>query len=111
MPDTAPQIRRVHVDESRIVSVDFSGKLDSGELLTGTPTVAEDSTSDFSVTNAQVSTTALTINGSSVAAGMAVQFQVDAVSGVSGLRVLDITVETDAGQTLVGRITIDVDSE
>lgn len=111
MPDTAPQIRRVHVDETRVVSVDFTGKLDSGELLTGTPSISEDSTSDFAISNPQVSTTALTINNTSVAAGMAVQFQVDANPGVSGIRVLDITVSTDAGQTLVGRIKIDVDAE
>lgn len=70
----APQLPYVAVGETSNGAVDFGGTLDSGELLTGTPTVAEQTSSDLTITNVAVNTAALTIDGSSAAIGEAVQF-------------------------------------
>ena len=92
---TAPQLPSVAVGETSNGAVDFSGVLDSGELLTGTPTVEEQTTSDLTSSNKAVNTAALTIDGSSVAIGEAVQF---AFSGqlVNVVYTLKITAATDA---------------
>lgn len=107
MPDTAPQIRSVSLGEERIISVDFMGKLDSGELLSGTPSIAEVGTSLLAITNKSVSTVELVINGSSVPAGGAVQFKV-APGSLVGSYSVDILCGTTAGQTIEGRVSIRV---
>ena len=88
-------------------SVSFEGKLDSGELLTGTPTVLEVGTSDLTLANKAVSTGSLTINGATVATGQAVQFT---ATGFTGGRTYTIRLSagTDAtpAQTLVGVVTL-----
>lgn len=107
MPDTAPQIHSVSLDEVRIISVDFRGKLDSGELLSGTPTITEVDTTDLTLTNKAVSTADLVINGALVSTGMAVQFKVDPGASIGTYKV-DILCSTSAGQTLEGRVTVRV---
>lgn len=77
----APQI---HTKRSTAVmngAVSFDELLESGETLTGTPTVTG-SPSGLTIDNARVSTGELTINGVAVATGRAVQFRVS--SGTSG---------------------------
>lgn len=111
MPIEAPQHHSISTNETRVISVDFKGKLDSGELLTGTPTVAEVNTGDLTITNAQVSTTSLVINDRTVAIGEAVLFTV-AADG-SGLNIgdeymIDIICGTDASQTIDGRVVLTV---
>ena len=69
----ATQIRQKGANETRNVSVSYDDKLESGELLTGTPTIT-DSTGDLTLSNKLVSTGAETINGISVSAGAAVLF-------------------------------------
>jgi hypothetical protein len=103
MPDIAPQIRSMSVAETRTISVDFSGKLDDGESLTGTP-VATEPSGTIALSGEVVSSTELTINGEAVAAGLAVQFVADA--SVTGRYLIDIVVSTDASQVLEGRITL-----
>ena len=104
----APQRPSKTASEVRNVAVSFVGKLDSGELLTGSPTVAE-STGDLAIANVAVSTAALTINGASVAAGAAVQFSVS--GGTAGTTyVITIACGTDStpAQTLRGAIYLPV---
>lgn len=91
------------------------GKLDVGELLTGTPTITEltdgVASSDLSFSNQAVNTAALTINGQSVAAGQAVQFKVS--GGVNGQTyTIRITVATNAtpAQTLQEDMVLSVRS-
>lgn len=92
---TAPEIPTIQAGETCNAAVDMRGKLDSGELFTGTPTVAEQTTSDLTIANEAVNTATLTINGASVVAGQAVQFNVTgATAGVSYL--LKITGGTDS---------------
>lgn len=91
----------------RNMTMVFSGQLDAGETLTGTPVTYEHGTSDLSFSSHQVSSTALTINGVSVPAGEAVQFSVNASNGVIGTPyVIDVVCGTSAGQTVAGTAVI-----
>ena len=106
----APQQNTKTVSEVRNVSVSFAEKLDSGELLTGTPTLSEVNASSpqaLTFSNIAVSTTLLTINDTSVAIGEGIQFKVS--GGVTNtLYDINISVGTDSSpaQTLYGTIRI-----
>lgn len=72
-----PQVHTQYPGETRVHSVDFQDALDSGVLLTGTPTVVDanlPSPEVLTLGNKAVNATSLTINGRSCAAGQAVQF-------------------------------------
>lgn len=97
---SSPEIQQKGAAETRNVSVDFSGRLDAGELLTGTPTITENTTSDLTITNKVVSTDTLTIRGNKIGPGQAVQCRV--AGGTAGrLYSLTISVGTTGSQTLV----------
>ena len=108
----APQRNTKTVSEVRNVAVSFSGKLDSGELLTGTPTVTEvDPSSPQALTfsNIAINTAILTINDIPTPIGEAVQFKVS--GGVANaVYVIKIMCGTDStpAQTLYGTITLRV---
>ena len=107
MPVEAPQLHEVSTSEVCNVAIDFQGKLDSGELLTGTPTVTEVTTSHLTISNKQVSTVELTINCATVAIGEAVQFRVDASGATVGdTYEIHAICATDAGQTRDGVVKI-----
>ena len=74
----ATQIRQKGSSEIRNVAVSYADKLETSELLTGTPTITEVSSSDLTLSNKIVSTGALTINGVSASAGQAITFTVAA---------------------------------
>jgi len=104
---TAPQIQTKKVSEVRNAAVSFSGKLDSGELLTGTPTIPD--VAGITISNKAVSTAILEINGISVPAAEAVQFSVS--GGVAGTTYeISINSATDATppQTLYGKVKLKV---
>jgi len=108
---TANEIRHKHASETRTISVDYTDKLDSGEALTGTPTIAEVTTTDLTISGAQLNSGSLTINNETVAASKAVQCQV--AGGTSGSTYsIKITVSTDASspgaQTFVDTIKLEV---
>ena len=106
---TAVEIGTLIVGETRNAAVSFADLLDSGESLSGTPVVAEVSTSDLTISNAAVSSTSLTIQGESVAAGLAVTFRV--TGGTAGQTyTIKITANTDASlsQTVIGYVTLQV---
>lgn len=97
----------LHDNDVRIMSVDFTGLLDSGDTLTGTPTVAEDAdTPSLVITQAQVSTTALFIKRQTVPAGRAVLFKADRNDAAAGDYEIDILVSTVAGQTLPATVRV-----
>lgn len=104
----AIQTQEKTVSEVRNIAVSFTGKLDTGELLTGTPTVAEVTTTDLTFANQSVNTAALTINGVSTIIGHAVQFSVS--GGSVGTYSINIAVSTDAtpSQTLYGTIKLKI---
>ena len=108
----APQRNTKTVLEVRNTAVSFSGKLDDGELLTGTPVVTEiDASSPQALTfsNVAISTAIKTINDISTPIGEAVQFSVS--GGVANaVYVIKIACGTDStpAQTLYGSITLRV---
>jgi len=112
--NTAGEIPPFAVGETRIVSISFAGKLDTSELLTGTPTIVEQTTTDLTITSVAVNTTALTINNRTVPIGEAVQGKVvgmlEGGSGTGSYTLL-VTAATDAGQTLKGYIQFTAGTE
>lgn len=102
----ARETHQIYTGAVRNVAVDFTGLLDDGETLSGTPTVTDDS-GEFVLSNKQVSTTALVIRGNTVAIGKAVQFTVDRNGAADGEYELDIVASTSAGQTLPASVTIE----
>lgn len=95
MAITLDGIPVVSVGDVEVFSIGYSDWLETGELLTGTPTVTEVTTSDLTISNKVVSTTALTILRQSIPASEAVQFT---VSGQQASMVykIRISVSTDA---------------
>ncbi|PCI54141.1 MAG: hypothetical protein COB36_10645 [Alphaproteobacteria bacterium] len=104
MTDTAPEVHSLSLNETRNVAVSMVGKLDSGETLTGTPTIAEVDTSDLTLTNKAVSTKKLTINGEEINASLALQFTVS--SSAKGNYTVNLKCSTDGSQIIDGDVTI-----
>jgi hypothetical protein len=103
------EIHVKRVSEVRNVSIDMRGKLDSGESLTGTPTILEEETTDLSFSNSAVNTAIIRINGRNVGIGQAVQFRVS--GGVETTQYsIRVTVSTDStpAQTLVENLSLNV---
>ena len=111
--NTAPERPVIVPAEVRLFSVSFDKTLDSGESLTGTPTVAEQTTTDLTITNKVVSAAALTIKGESVPAGRAVQFKVSGQLVASSPYTIKITCTTDSSpaQTLIRFVQFTVANE
>ncbi len=106
--NTAPQ-RPVMVEgEIRAVSMSFVGKLDTSDLLTGTPVVTSVPTGP-TFTSPQVSTQVLVINSKKVGVGRAVQFTLSDVTAGQEY-IITVTCDTVLGQTLMGRCVILVES-
>jgi len=104
----AREIRNKTVSAVRNITVSFSGKLDDGELLTGTPTVTEVTTTDLTISNETASVGALVVNGVLTPTGEAVQFSV--TGGSVGTYQITIAVNTDSlpAQLLYGTIKLKV---
>jgi hypothetical protein len=105
MTSTTPQHVK-HPSEVRNCAVSFVNVLDSGELLTGTPTVSATPTG-LTFASIKVNTVALTINGATVAVGQAVQFKV--TGGTSGVKYqIEVSCGTDAtpAQTLYAELDL-----
>ena len=66
----------IYDGEIRLASVSFVGLLDEDELLSGTPTVSEITTTDLTFENVARNTVAKTINKKSVAVNKAVLFKI-----------------------------------
>ena len=109
----AEQIHAKYVGETCNIAVGFIDVLDDGELLTGTPTVAEVSAPSpgLAFASAAVNTTAKTIDGISHAIGQAVVCSVS--GGTAGARQIKITCSTDAtpAQTRIKVIDLIVEAE
>ena len=104
---TAPDRHAVVVGETRTAHVAYTALLNSGESLTGTPTIVEDGSSDLTITNKAVTTAVQSIDGVDVPAGEAVGFSFSGQSASTEYTV-KITVGTDASpaQTFVRRVVI-----
>lgn len=110
----APQRQEKTVSEVRNVSVSFAARLDSGELLTGTPSLAILSPSvspeDMTLSDEIVNTSALSVNGISAGVGEAVQFKITGGTVANSPYTIQITCGTDAtpAQTLYGSIILTI---
>lgn len=90
-------------------AVSFAGMLRSGQTLTGTPTITvSPATSTITCTSPTVSSTALTINGVSVATGEAVQFTLSGNAAPKGCYTVSISVSTSNSGTLQGVVQVKV---
>lgn len=109
---TAPERPSAPVGEVNGFSASFVGKLDSGELLTGTPTVVEVTSTDLTITNKVVNSVALTINNKTVAIGNAVQFKVTGHLLATLNYTIKITVVTDSSpaRTKIGYFKFKVEA-
>ena len=106
----APQRPFKSVSGTRNVAVSFADMLDSSELLSGTPTIAEQTTSDLTLGSKLVSTAILTINSVSVAIAEAVQFNIIGGTVANSPYSIQISVDTDStpAQTLIGTVVLTV---
>lgn len=105
-----PERYCVSVGDVEMVSIDYTDHLDSGELLTGTPTITEQTTSHLTLGNKAVSTAILTIKGRSVAVGAAVQFSVSGQQADTSYEIR-VSVGTDASpaRTIVRGLWFDTE--
>lgn len=95
--------------ETRNISVRFSELLDSGEALTGTPTILEQTTSDLTISSKVVSTAITVINGVSTPIGEAVQCSI--LGGTAGTTYdIQIVAASDStpAQSIYGNIRLKV---
>ncbi len=108
--NTALEVPTYLPDEVNLHSVSFDGKLDSGELLTGVPTVVEQVTSDLTISNIIVNTAELRISNQIVAIGRAVQFKAIGQLVANSPYTLLVTAGTDSSpaQTKQGYVTFRV---
>ena len=89
------QIPVISEGDTEVGVVDFTDKLDSSELLTGTPTVVESGTSALTLGNKQVNAATVVTEWATVAIGKAVLFSVSGqFPGV--IYELIVTASTDA---------------
>jgi hypothetical protein len=100
--------RSKRAEETKLAVVSFAEFLGTDELLTGTPTAEEVSTAHLTIDEVAINDTATVMMWSrSVAISNAVTFLVS--DGQDGREYdIDVTVSTDAGQTLVKRFTFRV---
>jgi len=92
--------------------ISFADLLSTGEVLTGTPTVAEIRTSDLNISNIVINAgAAIEIDGRTVAIGHGVTFRV--AEGVSGrMYNIAVTAATDSTppQTFAGTVELQVNA-
>ena len=92
----SPQRHTISRGETVNVAVSMIGLLDPGELLTGTPTVLEVTTSDLTLGSKVVNTTAITVNDVLNIVGQVVRFTAAPISTALGSYVVTITCGTNA---------------
>ena len=98
--NTAPQRPVLVAGETTNARYSLKGKLDSGELATGTPTITEETTSDLTITNKAINSSTLTINDdTAVLAGQAAIWTTTGQLLATREYTLKITFTTDASQT------------
>lgn len=100
MPIKLEQRPVISVGETEVVSIDYTEYLDADELLAGTPTVVEVTTTDLTLTNKVVNTAAVRILERDVAIGKAVQFKISGQE-INTQYSIRVTATTDGGRTVV----------
>ena len=75
MAVTLPEYPVISVGDMELFAIDFTDLLDAGETLTS-PTVAEVTSTDLTISNVAVNVAAITVKGVSVAIGCGLQWKV-----------------------------------
>ena len=101
---TSKQSHSITTDEARNVAVDMGGFLSGAETLTGTPQTQ--ALNALTITDVQINSSVLTVNGRQAEIGQAVLFK--ASSSNVGRYLIDVVCSTDAGQTVEGTITLSI---
>ena len=98
MPLTAKERPTISVGDTEVISVNFTDLLDGSELLTGTPTVVEQTSSDLTIATVQVNTNTYTeaCSGDTVAVGAAVQCKVSGGTVANSPYRIRVTCSSDA---------------
>lgn len=112
MPIYASQQRTKTVSEVVNIALDFQDYLDDDELLSGTPTAVEVTSSDLTISSVARNSTSTTINRRAVGANEAVTCRVS--GGVAGTDyVIRITCGTDASvpQTRICSVRLSVEAD
>ncbi len=106
----SPTMQMMTAGETRTAFIRYTDKLESGELLTGTPTITISPSAGVTLSNKAVSTAILTINGKSTAIGAAVSVKITGVTAAT-IYTLSVTVGTDAtvAQTFVDTFEFEAD--
>lgn len=108
----AKQIQCKGVSAARNIAVDFIDQLDAGEVLTGTPTVTEVTTSDLTLSNKIINTAELTINDRTVAIGKAVQCKVTGGTAYRTYKIkISVGTNSTPAQTLIAIIELRIEAE
>lgn len=95
MPMVSDEIVEKGTGEADTPVVSFARRLRTGELLTGTPTAVEQTTSALTISNVAKNAAAITVEGETVAINQGVQFKVS--GGTAGtLYTILVTCGTDA---------------
>lgn len=104
----APQNYNIDLEEVVNIAISFNGKLESGEALTGSPTVTVTPSSGLTVDQVAITAASKDINGVSVAAGRAITARV--TPSAAGSYVIKVKCGTDAtpAQTRKGKCRIEV---
>lgn len=100
-------LKSKRANETRTAVINLSRRLDDDEQLSGTPTIVELSTSHLTISEEAINDDEITVDGFPVAEGKAVTFLV-AGGQATKEYIVRATVETDAGQTVVGTTTFRV---
>lgn len=111
MSHLADQIHYQTVGETRNHALGFIGRLDSGELLTGTPIILEVTTAILTIASEAVSTTTLTIDGTSHTAGQALQCSVTGATAGEYQILWECATDSSPAQTVQGKTTIIIEAE
>ena len=104
----ADQLPEFAVGDTRNCAVSFAGQLDTSEVLTGTPTVTEQTTTDLTISSVAVNVAALSINSETVAIGGAVQFKVLGMTAAKYTLVVTAATDSTPAQTLVRYVRFQV---
>ena len=96
------EVGRKSPGDTSAVAMDFNPLLRSGEVLTGTPTVSEVTSTDLTIANVGLNSSTISVNGSDCAANTCVQCTVAGGSANTKYKIR-ITAGTDSSpaQTLV----------
>jgi len=112
VPSTAaPQRPRARVGDEKNFKVSFAKELDALELLAGTPTAVEQTTSDLTITSVARNTAISTIKGVTTPIDKAVQFHVTGFqAGVTYSILVTAVTDSTPVQTLKRLVTIVTDA-